>query len=533
MFNLNSWSIVLIIVFTIFLVPIGFIFSSLFSGFSENFYHIYEYVLIEYSINSIILLLGTISIAVFFGVGTAYLVSNYKFFGKGFFEWGLLLPLAVPPYILAYVFTGIFDSYGSANNLIRDVFGLPNEYIFFPNLRNLTGAIIVFGFTLYPYVYLVSRVAFKNISGSLNDAARVLGQTRFNAFFKVQLPLIRPAIFAGIALVAMETLSDFGAVEHFAIPTFTTGIFRTWFGLYDLDTAMQLASILLLFIFIFIYFERSSRSKIRYSNKSDTLNPRKEHILDFSKGIACSIFCVVPVVIGFFLPVAELSSWLFQQNFEIDSKYLGSVSNTLMVSFAAAFIGCFLALITNFSARINKSKTQSNINIFLSLGYGIPGLILAVGITKFFTTFDNVLLADFELFITGSIFGLIMAYVIKSYALPNNLISSGYNKFSVAMDESAEILGAPKRKILQKIHAPLLRPSIFAASLLVVAEIVKELPATLVLRPFNFDTLAVSAYIFASEERMFEAAPSALSIVLIGLIPIFFLNKMIRESKEL
>ena len=167
MFNLNSWSIVLIATFIIFLVPIGFIFSSLFSGFSENFYHIYEYVLIEYSINSFILLLGTISIAVFFGVGTAYLVSNYKFFGKDFFEWGLLLPLAVPPYILAYVFTGIFDSYGSANNIIRDVFGLPNEYIFFPNLRNLTGAIIVFGFTLYPYVYLVSRVAFKNISGSL------------------------------------------------------------------------------------------------------------------------------------------------------------------------------------------------------------------------------------------------------------------------------------------------------------------------------------------------------------------------------
>ena len=254
MFNLNSWSIVLIITFTIFLVPIGFIFSSFHSGFSDNFYHIYEYVLIEYSINSLILLLGTISLAVFFGVGTAYIVSNFKFFGKDFFEWGLLLPLAVPPYILAYVFTGIFDSYGSANNLIRDIFGLPDEYIFFPNVRNITGAILVFGFTLYPYIYLVSRVAFKNISESLNDAARILGQSRFNTFFKVQLPLIRPAIFAGIALVAMETLSDFGAVEHFAVPTFTTGIFRTWFGLYDLDTAMQLASILLLLIFLFIYF---------------------------------------------------------------------------------------------------------------------------------------------------------------------------------------------------------------------------------------------------------------------------------------
>ncbi len=533
MFNLNSWSTVLIITFTIFLVPIGFIFSSFFSGFSENFYHIYEYVLIEYSINSFILLLGTISLAVFFGVGTAYLVSNYKFFGKGFFEWGLLLPLAVPPYILAYVFTGIFDSYGSANNLMRDIFGLPDEYIFFPNVRNITGAIIVFGFTLYPYIYLVSRVAFKNISGSLNDAARVLGQTKFNAFFKVQLPLIRPAIFAGIALVAMETLSDFGAVEHFAIPTFTTGIFRTWFGLYDLDTAMQLASILLLLIFIFIYIERTSRAKLRYSNKSDLLNPKKDDVLGITKGTICFFFCMVPVVIGFFLPIAELTNWLFQQNFEIDSKYLRSVSNTLMVSFAAALIGCLLALITNFSGRINKSKTQSNINSFLSLGYGIPGLILAVGITKFFTSVDRILLVNSELFITGSILGLIMAYIIKSYALPNNLISSGYNKFSVAMDESAEILGAPKRKILQKIHAPLLRPSIFAAALLVVAEIVKELPATLILRPFNFDTLAVTAYIFASEERMFEAAPSALSIVAIGLIPIFFLNKMIRESREL
>ena len=264
--NFSLWQISPVILFMIFITPVVIVLFSLTGDYSENWSHLYNYVLLGYIKNSAYLVLG-VSFSVFIlGVGTAWIITNYDFTFKNFFEWALILPLAVPPYILAYTFTGLFDTFGTANNAIREIFDLSRDFTLFPKVRNVPGAIIVFSFTLYPYVYLVTRMAFINQSRSIIEAGRTLGLNKFEVFYKLAIPMIRPAIIGGLMLVVMETISDFGAVDHFAISTFTTGIFRTWYGMYDIETAMQLASLLLLFAITLIIIERYSRRNASYSN---------------------------------------------------------------------------------------------------------------------------------------------------------------------------------------------------------------------------------------------------------------------------
>lgn len=514
---------------SIFLIPILFIISSVFLGFSDNFYHLYENLLLEYSLNSIYLVAGVSLLVTILGVSTAWLVTFFNFYGKRFFQWALILPLAVPPYLLAYVFTEFFDFSGTANNILRDLFTTQSDVIFFPNIRTIIGAIIVFGFTLYPYVYMVSRVAFMNIPASVIEASSLLGKNSISTFFSLSIPLIRPAIIAGVALVAMETLADFGAVQHFAIPTFTTGIFRTWTGLYDLNTALQLSTMLLLVIFIFLSVERASRSKIRYVNSVTTSNSYKPIQLMRFKSAAAFFVCFIPVFIGFFLPVLELINWSSQVDTLVSTKIFLAASNTLYISLSAAVLTCFIALLINFVVR--TFGISQLLNDLLSLGYAVPGLILAVGITKMFTSVDAWLI-NYSTFITGSILGLILAYIIKSYAISNIVLNSALNSIPIALDESAQTLGASKLKLLRDIHIPILKTGLLTAFLLVIAELIKELPATLILRPFNFDTLSVSVYLLASEERMFEAAFPGLVIIFFGLIPIYFLNKLILSNNK-
>ena len=271
--KLDFWQITPVATFAIFIAPVFIVLFSLTGDYSDNWTHLYNHVLFGYIENSIYLVLGVSIMVAIIGVGTAWLVTNYNFTGKNIFEWALILPLAVPPYILAYTFTGLFDTFGTANNLIRDLFGLGADFIFFPKVRNVPGAIVVFSFTLYPYVYLVSRMAFINQSRSILEAGRTLGLGKIEVFYKLAVPMIRPAIIGGLMLVIMETLSDFGAVDHFAISTFTTGIFRTWYGMYDIETAKQLASLLLIFAILLIISERYSRKNARYSNASSVFKP--------------------------------------------------------------------------------------------------------------------------------------------------------------------------------------------------------------------------------------------------------------------
>ena len=530
----NFWKLIPIFCLFVFISPLIFVLGSLLGEFNDNWSHLIEYVLPSYVSNSLILIVGVSILSLILGVGTAWFVTNFDFFGKSWLEWAIILPLAIPPYILAYTFTGLFDSYGSANEIVRYLFNLESGFIFFPNVRNIYGAIVVFSFTLYPYVYLTTRMAFLNQSRSLMEAGKLLGNSTRLLFFRLAVPLVRPAIIAGLALVIMETLSDFGAVDHFAIQTFTTGIFRTWYGMYDLSTAMQLSSFLLIFVAIFIFLERSERSKMSYSYANSTFKKTDSLKLVGLKNFFAFLFCFFPLFIGFILPIIELLNWAVffpSENF-LSNNLISTLFNTIVLGVTAGILCTIFALLINFLKRFHKSWLLDFSSQLLTLGYALPGIILAIGIIKFFSFLDKSFINLFlEMTLLGSLIGLMLAYVIKAYALASNTIESGFLRINHSIDDVSLSLKKTKFEIFFKIHLPLMKTSILTSLLLVISEVIKELPATLILRPFNFDTLAVTTYIYASEERMYEAASPAIMIVLIGLIPIIFLSKIIRDSR--
>ena len=529
----SFWRILPTLTFVVFVSPLVIVLLSLTGDYSDNWTHLYNFVLGDYITNSILLVLGVGLISLIIGTSSAWIITKYDFFGRRILEWALILPLAIPPYILAYTFTGLFDDYGSANEFIRWVFNLDSSFVFFPNVRNIFGAIIVFAFTLYPYIYLISRAAFLNQSKTLTDAGRILGLGGYRIFINLGLPMIRPAVIAGLMLVIMETLSDFGAVDHFAIQTFTTGIFRTWYGMYDLHTAMQLASLLLLFIIVFLVLERSSRMNAAYNSPVSNANSSSSEKLNGGKSFLCFIGCFIPIFIGFILPIIELSRWAFVYNTGFfNETFFIQAKNTILIALMASIVCTVIAFTINFSVRHTNVIFLKRINPFLSVGYGVPGLILAVGIVQMFTYLDKGIFIGFDFVLTGSLFGLLLAYLIKSYALSNSTIESGFERLSNRLDDSARVLKSSGWNLLLRVHFPLMKTSLLTSILLVMSEVVKELPATLILRPFNFDTLAVSTYIYAAEERMFEAASPAIAIVVIGLIPIIILTRMIKDSKD-
>ena len=529
----DLWRFLPVLFFIFFISPVAIVLSSLFGQYSENWSHLYNYVLSDYVINSFLLITGVSILTSLIGIITSWLVTNFNFSGKKFFEWALILPLSVPPYILAYTYTGLFDASGSVNTFLIEIFNLDISTIIFPNIRNIYGAVMVFSFTLYPYVYLICRMAFVNHSKSIIESGRVLGLSRIGAFFNLSIPLIRPAIIAGLALVIMETLSDFGAVDHFAIATFTTGIFRTWYGMYDLETAMQLASFLLIFITIILFTERISRRKMSFTFENSLY--KKTDILKLRgiKNFSAFVICFLPIFMGFLLPIIELINWSISYNLDFfNSKFIKTSMNSIILAFVAALLCSMFALIINYSIRFLKNSFLSFLSSSLSLGYAFPGLILAVGIIQLLTFVDSLLITQsLGLILTGSILGLIIAYIIKSYAMASSTIDSSYQRISTYVDDVSKTLGITGWKMLFKIHFPLIKTGVLTSALLVISEVIKELPATLILRPFNFDTLAVSAYIYASEERMFEAAAPSIAIVMVGLLPIYFLSRMIRESR--
>lgn len=534
LFFTNMFKFVPLLLLIIFITPLVLVLLSLFGEFNDNWNHLYNYVLPNYAVNSIFLIVGVSILSTILGVGTAWLMTNFDFANKSWLEWAVILPLAVPPYILAYTFTGLFDSYGSANELVKTLFALDENFIFFPNVRNIFGAIIVFAFTLYPYIYLTTRMAFINQSRSLIEAGKLLGINTWSLFFRLAVPLVRPALIAGLALVIMETLSDFGAVEHFAVQTFTTGIFRTWFGMYDLNTAMQLSSILMIFIAFLILIERYERNRMSFTYAGSTFKKTSKKKLRGIRGFCAFVFCFSPLFIGFILPIIELTNWAisYPSEYFFSTNTLNSLFNTATMGLIAGVICTIFALLINFLKRFDGGNLLKLSSQFLSLGYALPGLVLAVGIIQFFSLFDNNLIKNFlDFSLVGSLLGLLLAYIIKAFALANNTIESGFQRISNSIDNVSLSLNTSKLKIFSKVHMPLMKTSILTSFLLVISEVIKELPATLILRPFNFDTLAVTTYIYAAEERMYEAASPAIMIIFTGLIPIIFLSQLIRDSR--
>ena len=523
-------------------LPVASVGLNLFvGGTSATWSHLAQTVLPDYIANSLWLCLGVGCGVGLVGVATAWLTARHDFPGRRFFEWALALPLAVPAYVLAYVYTDFLQFAGPLQSALRETFGWRRGDYWFPDIRTLPGAILMFVCVLYPYVYLLARTAFLERASGMLEAARTLGMGQWRAFFAVSLPLARPAIVAGVALALMETLADYGTVAYFAVNTFTTGIYRAWFSLGDRVAAAQLAAMLLAFVLFLLMAERVSRGRARYHNTTGRNRPLAGARLGGLRAAAALLVCSLPLLLGFVLPAALLLKMAFTEgDAQFGERFLMLSRNSFVLAGCTAALGVLLALLLAYGARLSKTTFAAALNRVVGLGYAVPGAVIAVGVLIPVTRLDNWLAGQWEawfgsnpgLLLTGGIAALIYAYLVRFLAVALHTVESSLAKITPSMDDAARSLGLGQGETLRRVHAPMLRGSLFTAGLLVFVDVMKELPATLVMRPFNFDTLATQAYTLASDERLAEASTAALAIVAVGLLPLIALSRQISLARK-
>lgn len=509
-------------------------------GTGETWQHLVNTVLPEYISNSLWLCVGVGLGVAILGVTAAWLTSMHVFPGSRFFEWALVLPLAVPAYVMAYVYTDFLQFAGPVQTALRNAFGWEFGDYWFPDVRTLPGAMLMFICVLYPYVYLLARTAFLERASGMLEAARTLGIGPWRGFFSISLPLARPAIVAGVALALMETLADYGTVAYFAVNTFTTGIYRAWFSLGDRVAAAQLAAMLLGFVLLLLTVEHISRGRARYHNTTG----RNRGVLGHLSGIRgwlAALFCFLPLLLGFILPAALLLKMaLTEGDAQFGLRFLVLARNSFVLAGTTALTAVLLALLLAYGARLSKNAFAKGLNRLVGLGYAVPGAVIAVGVLIPVTRLDNWLAGFWEscfghnpgLLLTGGIAALVYAYLVRFLAVALHTVESSLPKITPSMDDAARSLGLGQGATLLRVHAPLLRGSLLTAGLLVFVDVMKELPATLVMRPFNFDTLATQAYTLASDERLAEASTASLAIVLVGLLPLILLSRQITASRR-
>lgn len=520
-------------------VPIAVVVASVFLHDQGTWAHLASTVLPGYVGNTVVLVLGVGLGVSFLGVGTAWLVTACRFPGRRALEWMLVLPLAAPAYVLAYAYTDFLQFSGPLQSALRSAIGWQAGEYWFPEVRSLPGAIAMFSLALYPYVYLLSRATFLERSLSALEAGRLLGYGPVRSFFAIALPLARPAIAAGVALALMETLADFGTVSYFAVQTFTTGIYHAWLSLGDRVAAGQLSTLLLALVFAVLLLERWNRGRARFHTSA---SQRREslYVLAGARRWLAGLVCALPVLLGFVLPAGIL---LFMAMRESDSQHGGRmwvlIGNSFTLAGVAAVVVVVVALVMAYAARIVKSPLVSGANRVAGLGYALPGAVIAVGILVPVTRLDHALvdaLASFGistgLLLTGGILALVYAYAVRFMAIALQTVESGLSKITPSMEDAARSLGYRPAETMLKVHLPMLRGSVLTAGLIVFVDVMKELPATLVMRPFNFDTLAVQAYNYASDERLPEAAAASLVIVAVGLIPLLVLSRSIAKGRH-
>jgi iron(III) transport system permease protein len=519
------------------LVVAGFLFVP--SG--EVWQHLADTVLADYVTNSLLLMAGVTLGTLIGGVGTAWLTSMCRFPGRGVFEWALLLPMAMPAYIIAYTYTGLLDFAGPVQTALRAVTGWGYGDYWLPEVRSLPGAAVMLALVLYPYVYLLARAGFLGQSLCVLDVSRTLGNGPWRTFFTVALPLARPAIVAGLSLALMETLADYGTVQYFGVATFTTGIFRTWFGLGSAPAAAQLSALLLGFILVLILVERFSRRRARYHHTSQREQAIRRYPLDGTRAAAAFGFCLIPVLLGFLVPAGQLAWWAITiARTAYDAAFFALVLHTLALAAGTALLALLLALVLGYGRRLYPSRTVRASVRVAGMGYAVPGTVIAIGVLIPFAWLDRSLDAWMQasfgistgLLLSGTLAALIFAYLVRFLAVALQTVEAGLGKIRPSMDEAGRSLGYRPGEVLRRVHIPMLRGSLMTALLLVFVDVLKELPATLVLRPFNFNTLAVRAYELASDERLADCAPAALTIVLAGLLPVILLSRSITRSRD-
>ena len=535
--NINIWYFSSLLISIIVAIPIITVFSSFFENTGNYSLVMKNTFLYDYIFNSAVLLIGVLILTFIIGVSCAYLVSFYKFPGSNFFKWALILSFAVPSYIYAYSLTAFFENYGTAFTILKNLFGNGDYNSSIPKFDGMLGAIIAISFSLFGYVYVLTRASFHYQSQNLIELGKNLGFSKKKSFFKIILPSARPAIVAGLSLVAMETLSDFGSVSFFGISTLTTGIYNAWISFDDLALANRLSFYLLIFILGLFVLENFSRKKAQYHSpskggfKSKTLAS-----LIGNKALLATIFCSIIFFISFAFPVFQMLYWtiIFPKHLS-DLNLIELFFNTILLVFLSSVVLISLAFISNYGNRVSRSKFLEILTTFSISGYAIPGIILAVAFITFISWFDNSVISIFgfntikSVFI-GSILGLVVVYFIRFYSLASNGIKSGYLKINYSIDESAYLLGYSKFKTFKNIHVPYLKNSMMLIGILIAIEVIKELPITLIMRPFNFETFATQAYIYASQDLLEAAAAPSLFLILIASFFILITSKYILKD---
>jgi len=497
--------------------------------------HLVETRLGEYLSNSLILVLGVGSLTLIAGTGTAWLVTLYRFPGRRLFEWLLVLPLAMPAYVLAYTYTDFFQFTGPVQTLIRDLTGWGWRDYWFPDIRSPFGAVVVLAAALFPYVYVAARAAFLSQSVCALEVSRTLGCSPWGMFWRVGFPLARPAIVAGTMFVLMETLADFGAVAHFEVHTFTTGIYRTWYSYGNPAAAAQLASLLLLFVYALLMFERYSQGQRRYAHTSTRYRSLPAVPIPGIWGWVAALFCFLPLFMGFLLPAGILFSMVWDARDVLSLPRLLELTwNTATLGLVTCLVICTVALGAVYSARRGDHPVGRFFTNLALLGYATPGVVIAVGLLIVLGATDRWLGDLIEgslgvsvgLIFSGTLFAVVYGCTVRFFTVAYSPLSAGLKKIRPAYEDAARTLGARPRRIFSAIHLPMLRGSLLSAGLLVFVDVMKELPITLLLRPFGMDTLAIWTYLLANDDFWQSAAIPSLTIVVVGLIPVFILMRI-------
>jgi iron(III) transport system permease protein len=537
---LGPLGVAAIAVAALILVPLFAVVLSVFRPSETTWSHLAQTVLPGY-IASTAALVGMVALGVTsIGVVSAWLVTAYRFPGSRVLEWALVLPLAMPAYVMAYAYTDWLQFAGPVQSALRELTGWKAREYWFPEIRSLYGAAAMFSFALFPYVYLLVRNAFLEQTRSALEAARLAGLGPVASFVRVMLPLARPAIVAGSALALMETLADFGTVSYFAVQTFTTGIYRAWLSLGDAVAAAQLATCLLAFVLLVLAVERWTRRGARYHNTSSR-RPAPLVRLAGWRGLAAFAACFAPVFFGFLLPAGILLRLAATDpEARWSDRTWALIGNSFTLAGTTAVVAVALAVLLAYAARITKRGVVEGANRVASLGYAVPGAVIAVGILIPLGQLDNAIATWLSthfglkpgLLLTGTIVALVYAYLVRFLAVALQTVDAGLAKVTPSMDDAARVLGLSPGRTLLRVHAPILASSLLTAGLLVFVDVMKELPATFAMRPFNFDTLAVEAYNLTKDERLAEAAIPSLVIVAAGVLPVFVLSRQIAKSRR-
>lgn len=538
--NFNIWAVLSFVFIVIILLPNLNIIINLFSQPNENWYHIQEFLLKDYIINTFILIIFTGFFAILIGTSLAWLVTIYDFPLKKFFRWGLILPLAIPPYIAAYTYNGILNYTGVLQTFLRNTYDIKVNQKYF-NIMSIQGAIFIFTIFLFPYVYTITKSFLTKQSASLIENARILGRSPLEIFIYVVLPISRAAIIGGASLVILEVLNDYGVVSYFGVPTFSTAIFRTWFGMGDIDSAIKLAAMLMFIVLLLLLIEKLFRGRRKYSFTTSKIRPITPIKLKGLKAFFAFAYSGIVFSLGFVIPTLQLISWtLLTYETILTKKFFVLIYNSVLVATISAVLIIVIAIvIANFN-RINDGAISKFYAKVTTLGYSIPGAVIAVGVIVLFIFLDNHLFWLYKIFdsessklvLSTSLVMLIFAYMIRFLAIGYNTVESGYEKIGKKFFEASRTLGSNITQTFIKIDFPMIKPAIISGFIMVFVDILKELPLTLILRPFNFDTLATKAYQYANDEMIHEAAVASIIIIIISAISIYVFNKALEQEES-